>query len=71
MPIDEESHFVLASNGPDTDTDSDHENIEFYPGADAEPWDNPASGYDWTRYDPTNGTVSDDDIWRACDRTTP
>ncbi|MBI1289789.1 prepilin-type N-terminal cleavage/methylation domain-containing protein [bacterium] len=69
MPIDQESRYALASNGPDLD--SDHENIEFYPGADARPWENTASGYDWTRYDPTNGTISDGDLWRTSDRVQP
>jgi len=49
--------------------DSDHENIEFYPGAASEPWENLSSGFDWTRYDPTNGTMSDGDIWRVSDRS--
>lgn len=65
MPIDEESRWALASDGPDRD--SDHGNIQFYPGYSPDLWDNPASGYDFTRYDPTNGTVSDGDIWRLSD----
>ncbi|MEQ8819957.1 MAG: prepilin-type N-terminal cleavage/methylation domain-containing protein [Sumerlaeia bacterium] len=65
MPIDQESRWALASYGPDLD--SDHSGIQFYPGDSADIWENPASGYDFTRYDPTNGVVSDGDIWRVSD----
>lgn len=68
MPIDEESRWALASDGPDRD--SDHGNIQFYPGWSLGIWENPASGYDFTRYDPTNGTISDGDIWRTSDGPT-
>jgi prepilin-type N-terminal cleavage/methylation domain-containing protein len=65
MPIDQESRWALASNGPDRSPDS--MGIELYPGWAAEPFENPASGFDYIRYDPTNGTVSRGDIWRLSD----
>jgi prepilin-type N-terminal cleavage/methylation domain-containing protein len=66
MPIDTESRWAMASRGPDLDRD--HGRIEFYPGWRPDIWENPASGYDFVRYDPTNGTVSDGDLWRVSDR---
>lgn len=68
MPIDEESRWALASDGPDMVEDSD--GIEFYPGWSEDLWENPASGFDFVRYDPTNGTVSAGDIWRTSDHGT-
>ena len=65
MPIDQESRYALASDGPDRLPN--HDNISFYPGNSNYIWENPASGYDYIRYDPTNGTVSIGDIWRASD----
>ena len=65
MPIDEESRYALASDGPDLDADSDP--IEFYPGYSDHIWENPASGFGYYRYDPTNGTISNGDIWRLSD----
>ncbi|MCB2156186.1 type II secretion system protein GspG [bacterium] len=65
QPIDTESRYALASDGPDLRPN--HEPIEFYPGNKPEIWENPSSGYDYVRYDPTNGTVSTGDIWRISD----
>lgn len=53
MPIDEESRWALASNGPDLNRDSI--------------WENPETGFNYVRYDPTNGTISNGDIWRVSD----
>jgi len=64
-PIDKESIYALASHGPDLRPN--HEAIEFYPGYSEDIWENPASGYDYIRYDPTNGSVSAGDIWRLSD----
>jgi type II secretory pathway pseudopilin PulG len=64
-PIDQESLYALSSNGPDLLPN--HEPIEFYPGYSDEIWENPASGYEYIRYDPTNGTISLGDIWRVSD----
>lgn len=65
-PIDQESLWALASDGPDLRPN--HERIEFYPGYSNTIWENPASGFDYIRYDPTNGTVSAGDIWRVSDQ---
>lgn len=68
-PIDSESRYALASFGPDRKPD--HRDITFYPGNSDSIWENPASGYSYYRYDPTNGTISDGDIWRLSDATQP
>ena len=65
MPIDEESRWALASSGPDLL--SNHTLISFYPGYSEKIWENPSSGFDYIRYDPTNGTVSAGDLWRVSD----
>jgi type II secretory pathway pseudopilin PulG len=65
MPIDEESRYALASDGPDLAPN--HMPITFYPGYSDSIWENPASGFNYVRYDPTNGTVSAGDIWRVSD----
>lgn len=65
MPIDEESRWALASNGPDLNRDSNP--IEFYPGYSESIWENPETGFNYVRYDPTNGTISNGDIWRVSD----
>jgi len=67
MPIDQESRYALASDGPDRHPN--HDPIQFYPGYSDDIWENPSSGYDYIRYDPTNGTISLGDIWRVSDRT--
>jgi len=65
MPIDEECRYALASIGPDLQVN--HEVIEFYPGYSDDIWENPASGFNYIRYNPTNGTISIGDIWRLSD----
>lgn len=65
MPIDQESRYALASDGPDRQPN--HHPIQFYPGYSDGIWENPASGFDYIRYDPTNGTISLGDIWRVSD----
>ncbi len=65
MPIDVESRYAMASDGPDLD--ADHGNIQFYPGYSPALFENPASGFDFVRYDPTNGTISNGDIFRLSD----
>lgn len=65
MPIDQESRWALASDGPDRIEQSMP--IEFYPGYSTAIWENPASGFQFIRYDPTNGTTSPGDIWRVSD----
>jgi prepilin-type N-terminal cleavage/methylation domain-containing protein len=65
MPIDNENRYALASDGPDLQMN--RQPIEFYPGYSEKIWENPSSGFDYIRYDPTNGTVSMGDIWRVSD----
>lgn len=65
MPIDRESRWALASVGPDRLPN--HDGIQFYPGYHPLLWENPATGYDFIRYDPTNGTISIGDVWRVSD----
>ncbi|MEO8377649.1 MAG: prepilin-type N-terminal cleavage/methylation domain-containing protein [Candidatus Sumerlaeota bacterium] len=64
-PIEKESFWALASVGPDRH--GDHNDISIYPGYSDSLWENPASGFDYIRYDPTNGTISRGDIWRVSD----
>ena len=64
-PIDQESRWAMASDGPDLISQST--TIEFYPGYSDSIWENPDSGTDYVRYDPTNGTISLGDIWRVSD----
>jgi hypothetical protein len=65
MPIDDENRWALASDGPDQRPN--HIPIAFYPGYSESIWENPDSGVDYIRYDPTNGTISIGDIWRVSD----
>ncbi len=65
MPIDEESRWAMTSDGPDRNPNNG--NIQFYPGYSQTIWENPSSGFDFVRYDPTNGTISRGDIWRVSD----
>ena len=65
LPIDKEARYALTSDGPDRRPD--HFDISFYPGYSESIWENPSSGYDYYRYDPTNGTISRGDIWRVSD----
>ncbi len=64
-PIDLESRYALTSDGPDLRPN--HSKIEYYPGYSDDIWENPESGFNYIRYDPTNGTVSAGDIWRVSD----
>jgi len=64
-PIGKESIWALTSDGPDRRRNNIR--IDFYPGWSEDIWENPSSGLDYIRYDPTNGTVSAGDIWRVSD----
>ncbi|MCX7045110.1 MAG: prepilin-type N-terminal cleavage/methylation domain-containing protein [Candidatus Sumerlaeota bacterium] len=65
MPTDAENRWALASVGPDLQPN--FYPIMLYPGWSDKIWENPASGYTYIRYDPTNGTLSIGDIWRVSD----
>lgn len=65
MPLTAASRWALASDGPDLNNDT--EPIRFYPGYTPGLFFGQVSGYDYTLYDPTNGTISNGDIFRAND----
>ena len=65
-PIEHPTRYAMSSDGPDRDEDSVP--IKLYPGGN---WDlflgkNPDYA-SYMVYDPTNGTVSSGDLWRASD----
>lgn len=64
-PDDQPIRFALTSVGPDREDSSVP--LFDYPGYSDEIWENPTSGFDYVRYDPTNGTVSRGDIYRLSD----
>jgi type II secretion system protein G len=64
-PEERPTRYALASAGPDRE-DSTVPLFD-YPGHSDDIWENPASGFDYVRYDPTNGTVSQGDIIRVSD----
>lgn len=65
MPISNASRWALASNGPDLYLDCNP--IEYYPGYSADLFAGRMTGYKYTLYDPTNGTISGGDVFRASD----
>lgn len=65
MPLDAASRWALASDGPDRVHDTDP--IRYYPGYSAGLFYGEVDGFDYTLYDPTNGTISRGDVFRAND----
>ncbi len=65
MPLDAASRYAISSDGPDRIDDTDP--IRFYPGYSEGLFYGEVSGFDYTLYDPTNGTISRGDIFRAND----
>ena len=65
MPLDAASRYALASDGPDRIPDSNP--IQFYPGFSTDLFLGRVDGFDFMLYDPTNGTISRGDIFRASD----
>ena len=63
MPLDIPDRWALASDGPDQQDDTNP--IRFYPGYSDELFSGQLSGFDYLLYDPTNGTISRGDIFRA------
>ena len=55
MPLESASRYALASDGPDRNSDTDP--IEFYPGYTPELFIGGISGFDYTLYDPINGSM--------------
>lgn len=64
-PIENPSRWAISSDGPDRDEDSSP--IKAYPGFSWEVFTGQDSAYGYMIYDPTNGTVSNGDIWRMSD----
>jgi type II secretion system protein G len=65
-PLVHPSRWALASNGPDLDEDSVP--IRFYPGYSDEVFMTLHPDFNFAIYDPTNGSVSNGDVWRLSDR---
>jgi len=65
-PLAKPSRWALSSNGPDLDEDSVP--IRFYPGYSDSVFMTQDPNYNFAIYDPTNGTVSNGDVWRLSDR---
>lgn len=61
------SRYALASDGPDRNNDTDP--IQYYPGYTSGLFYGQVAGFNYTLYDPTNGTISIGDIFRASDYT--
>ncbi len=59
------TRWALASDGPSRTSDT--EPIRFYPGYSTGLFFGEVPGFDYTLYDPTNGTISHGDIFRASD----
>lgn len=66
MPLTNASRWAISSNGPDLDEDSVP--IRFYPGYSPQVFDKQDPNFNFQIYDPTNGSVSDGDIWRLSDK---
>lgn len=64
-PDDKPSRWAMSSAGPDRQDDTSP--LFDYPGYRPDLFENPASGYAYYRYDPTNGTVSRGDMIRLSD----
>lgn len=65
-PLSKPSRWAMSSNGPDTDEDSVP--IRYYPGYSPSVFDKSDPDYNFQIYDPSNGTISDGDIWRLSDK---
>ncbi|MCC5877143.1 MAG: prepilin-type N-terminal cleavage/methylation domain-containing protein [Candidatus Sumerlaeia bacterium] len=65
MSLTSASRWALASDGPNLVNNT--EPIRFYPGFSQALFFGGVSGFDYTLYDPTNGTISRGDIFRASD----
>ena len=64
-PLDHAHYWALASDGPDRQDDMIP--LQFYPGYSRGLFFNQIDGFDYTLYDPSNGTISRGDIFRASD----
>jgi len=64
-PLANPSRWALSSNGPDLDEDSIP--IRFYPGYSDAVFMTQDPDFNFAIYDPTNGTISNGDVWRLSD----
>ena len=65
-PLVKPARWAISSNGPDLDEDSVP--IRYYPGYSHDVFMKLHPDYNFSIYDPTNGTISDGDIWRLSDK---
>lgn len=68
-PLSGPSRFAISGNGPDIDEDSIP--IKVYPGFSWEVFTGQDPDYNFMIYDPSNGTVSNGDVWRVSDFQIP
>jgi type II secretion system protein G len=68
-PNDQPVRWAMSCVGPDK-ADSTVPLYD-YPGYRPDLWENPLSGFNYVRYDATNGTVSPGDIIRVSDHNEP
>ncbi|MFH0792777.1 MAG: prepilin-type N-terminal cleavage/methylation domain-containing protein [bacterium] len=66
-PLSAPSRWAISSNGPDLDEDSIP--IKVYPGFSWTVFTGQDPDFNFMIYDPTNGTVSSGDVWRASDHS--
>lgn len=64
-PVGKESRWAMASDGPDRRDDTNP--LRLYPGYSAGLFYGKVEGFNYILYDPTNGTISRGDIFRASD----
>lgn len=64
-PINTPAVWALSSDGPDRNDDT--ANLQFYDGYEESFFNGTSTRFDFTLYDPTNGTVSRGDVFRASD----
>jgi len=64
-PLENAARWALSSDGPDRQDDMNP--LRFYPGYSYELFFGSVEGFDYTLYDPTNGTISRGDLFRASD----
>ncbi len=67
------SRWVLAGRGPDRNRTTDNDDLEFYPGytpllfIGLQPKPNAPEYWDYMTYSPTNGTISEGDLYVTSD----
>jgi general secretion pathway protein G len=77
MDLNRATRWILASNGPDRNLNTDRDQLDFYPGYSPllfiglyyEPESPNPEPFDYMIYSPTNGTISVGDLYHASDYT--